>query len=363
MVTDMAGARLLVVDDQAGGREALRELLAEDGFVCFATGDGAAVRDLVVREKIDLVLLDISMPDVGGLQVLEQLRAMRSALELPVIMVTAHSESVAVVGALKRGANDYVTKPIDPDVLAARIRTQLEIRDLSRLKDELRRIASHDLKNPLAVVIGTAELLAEELEVGVPMTDEGRAHLETIARRCRQMLRLINDFLDMRAVEAGRLALRREPTDLRELAGQSVHDQRAYAARKGIGLTLAGGAAAPLTADVTRVGQVIDNLVGNALKFGPRGGLVEVHVEAGAETVRFEVRDDGPGLPFTELERLFVAHSQVGNRPTGGESSSGLGLAWCRQLVELHGGRIGAQQRPGGGAVFWFELPRAAVPR
>ncbi|HEX2573626.1 MAG TPA: response regulator [Polyangia bacterium] len=356
-------ACLLIVDDSKTSREGLLELLSYEGYQCQAVGDGDAALRSLKTQRVDLILLDIAMPGVSGLHVLDEVRRQHSAVDLPVIMVTGQSASQATANALDRGANDYVTKPLDLHVLLARIRTQLQLRDLGRLKDEFLSIASHDLKNPLTAILALADLLAFEFPVGAPMTAEGRWGIETIARRSRQMNRLITDFLDMRAAQDGHLVLARVPTDLRQIAEQAVEDNRIYSQSKGIELALATGEAPPLVpADPARLAQVVDNLVGNAIKFGSSGGRIELATRATGEHVALEVRDNGPGLSGADLGRLFIRHARLGNHPTGGETSTGLGLAWCKQLVELHGGRIGAHNGEQGGAVFWFELPREQPP-
>lgn len=352
---------LLIVDDYSTSRDALVELLSDAGYECLAAADGAEALDAVRRRRVDLVLLDITMPKLNGIQVLAGIRAQHSHLELPVIMVTAHSASQTVVDAFTGGANDYVTKPIDVSALLARVRTQLQIRNLARLKDEFLSIASHDLKNPLTAVLGVADTLADSFPVGAPMTAEGRMMMEIAARRTRQMIRIVTDFLDMQAADEGRLSLRRQPLDLRALARQALEDNRSYGQRKGIALTLSLSESLPLAlGDEARITQVIDNLLGNAIKFSSPGGQVELAISESASCVALEVRDRGPGIAPTDLEKLFTKRARLQNQPTGGESSTGLGLSFCKRLIELHGGRIGARNRECGGAIFWFELPLAA---
>ncbi len=352
-------ATILVVDDAPSNREAMALLLRDEGFQVMTAGDAAGALAALAGAHVDLVLLDVSMPKMSGLQLLDHVRRNRSPTELPIIMVTASAGSEGVVEALGRGANDYVTKPVDAQVLLARVRTQLEVGRLARLKDEFLRVASHDLKNPLTAILGAADALTADFPTGTPMNDEGRWYIGALKRRALQMRRIIGDFLDLGALQEGRLALELAPVDLRALVAQSVEDNLAYARGKAIALALAPGPTpAPVRADAPRMTQVIDNLVGNAIKFSPRGSAVEVAVVDAGPAVRVEVRDHGPGFAEEDLGRLFVRHARIGNRPTGGESSTGVGLALCRELVELHGGRIGARNADGGGALFWFELPR-----
>ena len=352
--------RLLVVDDYQISRDALVELLSDAGYACMAAADGGQAIDLLRTRSVDLILLDINMPKVNGLQVLEEIRRQRSAVELPVIMVTAYSGSDAVVNALTSGANDYVTKPIDLAALLARVRTQLQIRELARLKDEFLSIASHDLKNPLTVMLGAAEALAEEFPPGTTMTVEGCQLIELAIRRTRHMIRIVTDFLDMQAAEQGHMKLRKTQIELHRIAARVLDDNRIYATSKEIALRLVPSELIRVCADEARITQVIENLVSNAIKFGSPGAKVEIAIRAGESMVTLEVRDTGPGISPADMEKLFVKHARLGNHPTGGESSSGLGLAFCKQVVELHGGRIGVRNREQSGAVFWFELPREA---
>jgi signal transduction histidine kinase len=173
------------------------------------------------------------------------------------------------------------------------------------------------------------------------------------------MKRIIGDFLDLGALREGRLVLDRAAFDLHTLVAQSIEHNSVYAARKAIRLALETGTSqAIVQGDGARITQVIDNLVSNAIKFTPNGGAVLLRIDDQLPGVRIEVRDTGPGLTKDDLAGLFVPHRRGASRPTGNESSTGLGLALCKQLVELHGGHIGAQNATEGGAVFWFELPR-----
>lgn len=352
---------LLVVDDYQSSRDALAELLTDAGYACLAAADGAQAIELLRTRRVDLILLDINMPKVNGLQFLEAIRRHRSAVELPVIMVTAYSSSDTIVTALTSGANDYITKPIDLAALLARVRTHLQIRDLARLKDEFLSIASHDLKNPLSAMLGVTESLAEDFPIGTPMTAAGQHLIDIAIRRTRHMIRIVTDFLDMQAAEQGHMVLRKAPIDLHRIAAQVLEDNRPYGTRKGITLTLLPGEPASILADEARLTQVIENLVSNAIKFGPRGSQVEIAIRLDEATVTLEVRDTGLGIPPSDLEKLFVKHARLKNRPTGSETSSGLGLAFCKQVIELHGGRIGARNGERAGAVFWFELPHPAT--
>jgi signal transduction histidine kinase len=350
--------RLLVVDDSETNRTLLGRRLTRIGYRVdeAESGELALARLEAEAEAYDVVLLDIMMPGMSGVEVLTAIRGKHSAADLPVVMVTAKDASADLVESLRLGANDYITKPIDFPVLLARLQCQVSLHRLSQRKDEFLRIASHDLKNPLTVILGLAEMLQLTLPPGSVLDEQHHEMLATIATRAHIMHRIIEDFLDFQALEDGELAIRAVRGDLNALAEEVVRAQRPHAEAKGISLGFEPDAALPpVRVDPVRIGQVIENLVGNAVKFCPPGAAVTVRTRGDGDA-RLEVRDTGPGLTEEDRAKLFVKYARLSNRPTGGEKSSGLGLAICKQLIEAHGGEIGADDNPGGGVVFWFRV-------
>lgn len=235
------------------------------------------------------------------------------------------------------------------------------LRALSEQKDELLRVASHDLKNPLQAILASSEII--ELLLASEQEDraEVREFTAVIAERARTMQQLIADLVDGDALQDGTLELTPERVDLGALAREVVQGCAPYARDKGIALDCVVPALLPsVMADRARIRQVAENLVGNAIKFSPRGTAVRVHVDADSAMVRFTVTDQGPGLTADDRTKLFTKYAHLSAKPTGGESSTGLGLAICRELVEAHGGTIDADNAPGGGAIFRMSLPKAA---
>jgi signal transduction histidine kinase len=356
MISTPCQPRLLVVDDIESNRTLLVRGLGRKGYLVDEAASGALALERIAERPYDVVLLDIMMPEMSGVELLTRLRQQHSAANLPIVMVTARDGSEDVVASLRLGANDYVTKPIDFPVLLARLQTQISLRRLSRQKDEFLQIASHDLKNPLTVILGIAELLQVLAAPGKTLTEEHLQMLTAIAVRAQTMQRIIHDYLDFQSLEDGELRISVTRSDLNAITEEIVRAERAGAESKGISLRFEPGAGLPpVLLDPVRIGQVIENLVGNAIKFCRAGASVTVRTRL-EDGLRLEVRDTGPGLAPEDRAKLFVKYARLSNRPTGGEKSSGLGLAICKQLIEAHGGEIGADSGPEGGAVFWFRL-------
>ncbi len=230
-----------------------------------------------------------------------------------------------------------------------------ELSHLNNEKTEFLGIAAHDLRNPLSAVIGFADLL--QMESTPKVAQRGAS----IAKAGRRMLELINDLLDANAIEEGRYASQVEPHDLRTLILTSMQHNQTASERKQIALDFADGPPCWAQADRKATLQVLDNLVSNALKYSPPGSRVVLTLRADDEWVGFAIRDQGPGISTEDQEKLFRKHTKLSARPTGGESSVGLGLSIVKRLAEAMGGTVACRSTLGEGATFILRLP--AVPQ
>ena len=354
--------RLLAVDDNEFNRDLLARRLRREGYQVELAADGYAALELIRSGRFDVILLDIMMPGLSGMELLSIIRREHSIAALPVIMTTARDQSADIVEGLRRGANDYVTKPIDMPVLLARIQTQLQLRRLSQLKDEFLSIASHDLKNPLSTVLMAAHILRERLPPGSLMQEQYYEMLAFIIKHSEEMQRIIRDFLDFQAVADGQLALSVGPVLLNDLLMDIITDNASYAEKKQISIAAElDPACAILPGDAARLRQVAQNLIGNAIKFCEPASTVLVRSFLSSDQAHVEVQDSGPGLTSDDMQQVFNKYSRLSNKPTGDEKSSGLGLAICKQMIELHGGQVGVRNNPNRGATFWFTLPVTAA--
>jgi signal transduction histidine kinase len=365
-------ARILVIDDHAGLRKLLAIVLQTAGYQVESAEDGPEGLHMLQTCAPDLVLLDVMMPSMTGYEVLQTIRQNPATAELPVIFLTALGEKEKVVKGLQTGANDYVTKPFEQEVLLARVRTHLRIKELNdqrrrdmermaildALKDRFVLIASHDLKGPLGTLTSALEFLQNLIGSGDLDPDILRAIMGSMNASTAQMKSIISDFLDLHAIKAGGIELNMLPVNPNELINSIVEQFRFEAEQKCITMQCTLDPSIPVTmADPDRLLQIIANLVSNAIKYSPSGIEVQVRTFYRDNKLRVEVEDRGPGIPDDEKPYLFEQFIRLRNRPTGGETSSGVGLSIVRDLVQLHTGQIGVETTEGEGSTFWFELP------
>src|SRR6516162_2095038 len=217
-------------------------------------------------------------------------------------------------------------------------------------------LATHDLRNPIAGILAASLFLLDEAS---GLLDEEHARLlESIESSSRLLLRLIDGLLDVSKIEAGISALSSQPTDLRALIERNLVMNRLLANRRGIRIILAAEASVPpVLGDATRLSEVIDNLVANAIKFSPTGGTIEVRVRLEGNMIVMSVRDEGEGIAEDEVESMFKPFRKRRAGRATAEHGSGLGLAIAKGIVQGHGGRIEVESHPGSGSTFTVFLP------
>jgi PAS domain S-box-containing protein len=230
---------------------------------------------------------------------------------------------------------------------------------VQRLKDEFVALASHELRTPLSSVLGYMELILDDTPSLNALTSQQRRFLEVVDRNAKKLQRLVGDLLLIGRADAGRLALDLAEVDLAALARECAESARPRAEGHGLALHVDVDGVPPCRADRARVGQVIDNLLSNALKFTPPGGRVDVRVAAGTGTVLVEVSDTGIGISASEQGRLFERFYRTAAAESGAIPGTGLGLAISKMIVEAHGGTIWVESDEGRGARFSLVLPLA----
>lgn len=359
---------IMVVDDQTANVQVLGQLLTHADYDVVPVLDGAEALALAEHSPPDLVLLDMRMPGLDGFAVLEGLQAMAQTRHVPVVFLTADHERDSLVRAFSAGAVDYITKPFIAEELLARVRTHLDLKRsrerLARVAEERQRMAeivSHDLRNHFGNILFSLDMLRET-------SGDGDANHADASQRARLLdsirasadagLLFVTAFLDQQHDAAQGVPV--AEVDAAMLARAALDLIAPQATRKGMTLSLAvEDADLRVLAERAGAGHVLQNLLSNAIKYGPPDGEVVLSVARRGDVAALGVHDRGPGIAPRDRERLFRRFVRLGATPTGGETSTGLGLALAKQRARAMGGDLWYEDRPGGGASFVFELPLA----
>jgi signal transduction histidine kinase len=352
---------ILIVDDTPANLGVLVETLGAAGYQLMVAEDGEEALAQTVQTVPDLILLDVMMPGIDGFETCRRLKEREGTREVPVLFMTALNETADKVRAFAAGSVDYITKPIEHEEALARVRTHLALRALRRelqtqlaLKERFMRMAGHDLRSPLCLILMAAELARRQS--AIPGSPPPTKYLDNIAESAAQMRRIIDTFLELRMPSARAGADGK--VDLNLLGDAVVRQHAPDAERKQITLATELAPALPLArCDAALTYQAFANLTSNALKFTPRSGTVTLRTRLAGDRVRVEVQDTGPGVPPGERDQLFREHGRLSARPTGGEESTGLGLSIVKHLIESQSGVVGADFPSERGSIFWFELP------
>jgi PAS domain S-box-containing protein len=229
-----------------------------------------------------------------------------------------------------------------------------QLRQLDALKDEFVSLVSHELRTPLTSIRGYLELVLDDAETTVP--EEHRQYLAVVQRNSERLLRLVGDLLFVAQLDAGRLSVEKEALDLGVLAEESVQAATPTAGARGVAVALDAGPA-PLAGDRSRLAQLVDNLVSNAVKFTPEGGRVDLRVRTEEDAVVLEVSDSGMGIPAEEQPQLFERFFRSSNARRAAVPGTGLGLVIVRAIAEAHGGDVSVESTEGAGTTFTVRLP------
>lgn len=373
---------ILVVDDSSTMRKQIAKMLKALCIPLLEAGNGAeALTVLAAHPEVRLVITDCYMPGMDGFELVSTIRKKHPREEMAIIGISSEGATNNMMSAkfLKVGANDFLTKPFFAEELHNKIALNLELIErfgvvkeqavhltaLNQTKNRFLGMAAHDLRNPLASVRGFSEILLGEATG--PDNATSREFLGLIHNLSDEMLGMVNELLDVATIESGKGTLAIKPACLSDLVKTRLRLSRVTADKKGIVVQEMVEALPEFPFDQSKVAQVIDNLVSNAVKFSPANSTVSVTLSTSQEKSRtyalFAVADQGPGLTAEDQSKLFGEFAKLSAKPTAGEKSTGLGLSIVKKIVTDHGGRIWATSTPGAGAVFQFMLPTEGAPQ
>lgn len=364
---------ILIVDDNPVNLELLLKSFDQIGFKVLVAKDGPSALKRLQYAKPDLILLDVMMPGIDGIEVCRQLKADRTTQDIPIIFMSALDDLTSKIKGFEAGAVDYITKPFQQEEVLARITTHLTLRllqrhlqtqneQLIRLNDELAErnqeldafahTVAHDLKNPVGMIINFAELIAREAS----LPEQSETQLGLIARAARKMNNIVNELLLMAGMR--RTEVEQYPLNMARIVGEAQQRLSYMIEEQEAELFLP--AEWPMAiGHAPWVEEVWVNYLSNGLKYG--GQPPRLHL--GGDTnpdgmVRFWIRDNGPGLTREQQSHLFTEFTRLAQIKTEGH---GLGLSIARRIVEKLGGQVGVESDgiPGQGCTFFFTLPPA----
>lgn len=369
--------RLLVVDDIEANRKVLSFRLEPQGHTVVMAKNGREALEVMQAQTFDLVLLDIMMPEMDGYAVLQHLKADEKLRHVPVVMITALHELDSVVRCIEMGAEDYLTKPFNPTLLQARIEACLDkklardreillyeqlqqnyhrLQELEKCRDDLTNMIIHDLRTPLSSII----MGMQTLEVVGDINEQQREIMGIALNGGETLLGMINDLLDIEKMESGTWQLDYTAFDAAKLVDSAIAQVASLLKDKKLTL-IQEIAPTPFTpkGDEGKLRRTLVNLLGNAIKFTPQGGTLTIKMQPDPieQSLVFSVSDTGEGIPPDWLARIFEKFGQVQSRLHGRVASTGLGLTFCKLVVEAHGGKIGVESMLGEGSTFYFTLP------
>ena len=361
---------ILVIDDEETMRDACQQVLSKNGYDTETSADGADGLRKVRELTPDLVLVDLKMPGISGMEVLEKIGKIDSTIIS--IVITGYATIESAVEAMKRGAYDFLPKPFTPDELRIIIKRGLEKRKLALESLSLRRekekieknfisMVSHELRRPL---IDVQEYL-EVVRGGITgkLTLQQKKILEKTSGQINTLLVLIKDWLDMSRIEAGRMLENLESLDFSQILNKTVDLLRGKIKSKKITLEVNIPPHLPLIkGEKLSIERVFTNLICNAIDYNREEGKISVKAKEEGEYVIVEVSDTGIGISQKDIPFIFDEFFRVKNRKTQHITGSGLGLSIVKKIVEAHKGSIEVRSKPGKGSTFTVLLPKFTGP-
>lgn len=357
---------ILNVDDTDAARYARTRILTKAGLKVVEAASGTEALALARELRPDLILLDVKLPDIHGMEVCARLKADPATSFILVLQTSASYIGVAdKIRALEGGADNYLFEPIEPAELLANVNALLrlakvenELREMDRRKDEFLAILAHELRNPLAPIRNAVGILNARAPDAAEWELRARA---TISRHLDHMVRLVDDLLDVSRLSHNKLALQLKRAALSDIVHSAVEATRQLMERKNQHLTSElEDVGIVVDADDVRLTQVLINLLHNAVKFTPDGGTISLSAAVVEERIIITVSDNGIGISQERLGEIFGMFAQANEVGHDRQDGLGIGLSLAKSLIELHGGTLTAESAGiGQGSSFRIELPKA----
>ncbi len=355
---------ILIVDDTPKNLQVLGKTLHEIGYNIAVANSGNQAIDSIEKEKPDLILLDIQMPEMDGFEVCRRLKQNEETKDIPIIFLTAVTESSKIIEGFELGAVDYITKPFNSSELSVRVATHLEIKqsrerlhELNATKDKFFKIIAHDLRNPFTGIIGLSEnierILTTTQTVGI---DKILKYTQIIHSSAISAESLLENLLEWAKSQSGRLDIHPKIISIDQIFNKNIELMKGMALKKEIEIEKQETVDEAF-ADELLVNTIIRNLLSNALKFTEKGGKVYLSSKQKGDWIEISIQDTGIGIDPKNIGKIFRIDSKFTNLGTDKEKGTGLGLLLCKEFVEKQGGNIWVSSVLGEGTTFSFTVP------
>lgn len=353
---------ILLVDDTPRNLQVLGNILKKQAYHLAVATNGFEALERIKEVRPDLILLDIMMPDLSGFEVCEVLKKDETTRDIPVIFLTAKTETEDIVHGFELGAVDYITKPFNGVELLARVKTHLTLKETRDAlanalasKDRFFSIISHDLRSPFSTIVSFLKLVDQRAdqyskEDILELTQELRAKADTT-------MTLLENLLQWARAQTGGLCFEPAAINAEVLFNTVIEVMHTAASMKNITLTQKLEPGLAIFADPNMLATVLRNLLSNAIKFTREGGRVEISGHHLEDEVEIIVSDNGVGMSEKIMEKIFRLDTKMTTDGTDNERGSGLGLILCQTFIHQHGGRIWAESEKGKGSRFIMRLP------
>lgn len=374
MTSSSPPAKVLLVDDLEGNLVALQALLRAGDREIHTARSGEEALSLMLEHEFALAMLDVQMPGMNGFELAELMRGTERTRHIPIVFVTAAGRELNYAfRGYESGAVDFLYKPLDTHMVRSKVavfvdlfrqrqalqRAHAELQRAVRMRDDFMSVVSHEMRNPLNTLYLQVQLRKRLIDSGKPPDVASlRTMTDNDERQIRSMIRLLDDILDVSRIRTGRLAITPAEMDLAALVRRSVDAMAEQARSAGTPLGVDVPAELSIVGDELRLGQVVTNLLTNALRYGG-GKPVKVSLRRHGESdAVISVKDQGPGIAADDQERIFGQFERSAS--AGSVEGLGLGLYISQQIVQAHGGHISVDSAPGQGAEFLVQVPLVA---
>ncbi len=364
---DQEPINVLIADDEEALRTTIAAWLGDEGFQVEQAADGLEAIKKVQGKDFDIALLDIKMPGANGLEVLRFIKKNSNPTE--VVMMTGMSDVSMAVEAMKLGAKEYLTKPVDLDQLVPQLRSLIKKRDaeerIRQLQAEHTARLLYDLHNPISGLKQSIGYLMKGM--AGPLGDHQKELMGYMMTSIDKVISLLNDMMDLTKLEGGRVRLNKGIGNIADVVGKIVQEFRVPAQSSRIALEVhADPDLPPIEFDAQKIEQVVQSFLSNALKYTPAEGAIATQtrtvalvVEEGQppqDFVLVSVFNTGKGIPKEQLPFIFDRYRNVVSTTKDNKTTSGLGLIICQRIIEAHNGKIWVESEPGKGTTFFFAL-------